>query len=356
MNNFQRKKFWKNRKVFITGHTGFKGSWLIIFLNIFKSKITGLSLKPNKFSFFNQAHCSKYLEKNYYSNINDLRSLRKNIKIAKPEIIFHLAAQPLVSESYKNPIKTLKTNIIGTANILEAVKDIKTVKVIVIITSDKVYKIKKKTNAFKENDEFGGIDPYSASKAASEIVINSYIQTYFKKKNMKIKIAVARSGNVLGGGDYSKNRIIPDILKALNKNKEMIVRNPNHIRPWQHVIEPLFGYILLAENLYLNKINLGKEGHGWNFGPKNKSFTSVSELLMKFNKLKKFKKIKKIKSKLSETKILKLNSKKSNKLLNWKQKWSIDDTIAKIFQWNKAFINKKNINEFSKNQIKEYLS
>jgi CDP-glucose 4,6-dehydratase len=354
MNNSQRLKFWKNRKVFITGHTGFKGSWLIIFLKIFKAKIIGLSLKQKKISLFNQAKCFRYLDKNFYSNINNLKNLKQKIKISEPEIIFHLAAQPLVSESYKNPLKTFKTNILGTANVLEASRQSKSVKVIVIITTDKVYKIKKKIISFRENDELGGKDPYSASKVGSEIVVNSYIESFFNK-NKKIKIVTARSGNVIGGGDYSKNRIIPDIINALNKNKEMIVRNPTHIRPWQHVIEPLFGYILLAEKLFSNKIDLNKLGYCWNFGPKINNFISVSKLLMKVNKHKKFKKIKIKKHKFSETKILKLNSKKSIKFLNWRQKWSIDETIRKIIDWNESFKNRTNINKLCIKQIKEYL-
>ena len=355
INNFiKKKKFWKNKRVFITGHTGFKGSWLVMFLNLFKPKIYGYSLRPKKLSLFNQANCAQLLKNNYYFDINNLKILKRKIKIAKPQIVFHLAAQPLVSTSYKDPVETFKTNIIGTINLLEAVREIKSVRVVLIITTDKVYKIKKINKAFVEEDELGGIDPYSASKASAEIVTNSIFESFFNKKNKKVKIATVRSGNVLGGGDYSDNRIIPDVLKAINQNKNLIIRNPNHIRPWQHVIEPLDGYMVLAEKLFNNtNKNLG---NAWNFGPKKNSFINVYRLIIKISKLVKFKKISFKKNIYKETPVLKLNSQKSNKYLNWKQKWDIDTTILKILDWNEAFKNKKNIRKTCENQIKDYLN
>ena len=355
MNNYLKKKknFWKGKKVFITGHTGFKGSWLTIFLNILDAKIFGYSLKPRKYSLFNQANCNNISHKNFYADINDLKKLKHKIKISKPQIIFHLAAQPLVSNAYMDPINTFKTNIIGTANLIEAVRNCKSVKVVVIITTDKVYKIKKKAKPFKENDELGGIDPYSASKASTEILVNSYIKS-FSKFNTKVKVATARSGNVLGGGDYSKDRIIPDILNAFNNKKKLIIRNPNHVRPWQHILEPLHGYIILAEKLFKNEIK--NVGHSWNFGPKNHSFIKVYKLLEKINKIIKIHKISVKTNYYKETKILKLNSYKSTKHLKWKQKWGIDDTIKKIVDWNNDFKNKKNVKQLCEEQIKEYLS
>ena len=356
MTNKHKKlqKFWKKKKVFITGHTGFKGTWLVIFLKLLEAKIYGYSLKAPKFSLFNQTNCSKLLNKNFYSNINNFKNLKNSINKNNPDIIFHLAAQPLVSESYLKPRNTFYTNIIGTSNLIEVAKMTKSVKVIIIITTDKVYKIVKRSKPFIESDELGGKDPYSASKACAEIISNSYIESFLNKKN-DMKISTARSGNVLGGGDYAKNRIIPDIIKALNNNQEMIIRNPNHIRPWQHVLEPLFGYLLLAEKLFLNKIDLNKLGYGWNFGPKAESFIPVSKLIEKIKKKKRFRKITLKKQIFNETKILKLNSTKSIKFLKWSQKWNIDETISKIFEWNEAFKNKKDMYEVCKNQIKEYL-
>ena len=348
----KRRNFWKNKKVFITGHTGFKGSWLVIFLNLLNAKLSGYSQKPKKVSLFNQAGCYNLLKNNFYSDINKLKDLKKKLNISKPEIVFHLAAQPLVSESYLSPLKTFKANIIGTANLIEACKNIKSIKVIIIITTDKVYKINKKNKAFRETDELGGKDPYSASKACAEIVVNSYYESYFKSNSDKVKMATARSGNVLGGGDYSKNRIIPDILNAINKKKELIIRNPNQIRPWQHVIEPIYGYIILAEKLFLNQI--GSMENSWNFGPKNNSFIKVYQLLDKINKIKKLKKISLKKNNYKETEILKLNSNKSKKYLKWIQKWDINETIKKILEWNENYINKKNILKTCEAQIKSY--
>ena len=178
-----------------------------------------------------------------------------------------MAAQPLVSESYKDPLETFKTNIIGTANIIEASRSIKTVKTLIIVTIDKVYKIESKQKSFKENDVLGGIDPYSASKASAEIIVNSMIESFVKNQKNKIKIATVRSGNVLGGGDYAKNRILPDILNSINTGKELKIRNPNHVRPWQHVIEPLDGYMILAQNFLTTKF---RKNHAWNFGPKKR--------------------------------------------------------------------------------------
>ena len=353
-NSFKElKNFWKNKRVFITGHTGFKGTWLVIFLNMMKAKIYGYSLKAPKFSLFNQTKSSKLVKENYYLNINDLNSLKKKLHKSKPQIVFHLAAQPLVSNSYEDPLNTFMPNIIGTANLLEAIKEIKSIKVVVIITTDKVYKIKKKNKYFLEHDELGGKDPYSASKVCAEILVNSYIKTFFDQLSHRIRISTARSGNVLGGGDYSKNRIIPDILKSINHKKKLIIRNPKHIRPWQHVIEPVFGYLLLAQNLFLNK--LLKRSHSWNFGPNYNSFISVYELLAKIKKLKNIKNISIKKNNYIETKVLKLNSEKAKKYLRWSQKWNMDKTIKKILEWNDSYNSKKNMRKICEKQIKEYL-
>lgn len=347
------KKFWKNKKIFITGHTGFKGTWLTIFLKLLGANISGYSLKPKKISIFNKTDCKKILNKNFYLDINNYNNLKKKIYEVKPNIIFHLAAQPLVRESFEEPINTFQTNIIGTINLLEAIKYAKFVKSVVIITTDKVYKIKNNNKSYTETDELGGKDPYSASKACAEIAINSYIESFYKKKFLDQKVAVARSGNVLGGGDYSKNRLLPDIIRSINSNKEMIVRNPDHIRPWQHVIEPIYGYLLLAQKKYKRK--LAKEGHAWNFGPKKSNFVKVSQVISKMNEIKKFKKISIKKDKIKETKILKLNSSKAIKYLNWRPRWSIDKTLKKIIDWNSSEKKKENLKKICEEQIFDYL-
>tara|TARA_B100000927_G_scaffold231352_1_gene191387 strand:- start:166 stop:1242 length:1077 start_codon:yes stop_codon:yes gene_type:complete len=346
------KNFWKNKKVFLTGHTGFKGTWLTIMLNMLEAKVAGYSLRPKKLSLFNQTKCSKLLKNNYFLDVNNLNTLKKKIKKTKPDIIFHLAAQPLVTLSFKKPVDTFQTNVIGTLNLLEAAKNVKSVKSVVIITTDKVYKVNTTSKSYVETDELGGKDPYSASKACSEILTNSYVLSFLNHSNL-MTVSTARSGNVIGGGDYSKDRLVPDILESFNKNKILAVRNPDHVRPWQHVIEPLYGYLLLAEKQFLNQ--LSNLDHSWNFGPKKKSFISVKQVINKFRKKKLIKKILIKKNKNIETKILTLNSNKASKYLNWNQKWDIDQTLQKIIEWNNIVNKKKNYREICENQIKEYL-
>jgi CDP-glucose 4,6-dehydratase len=277
VNNLKKyKKFWANKKVFITGHTGFKGTWLGIILNILKANIHGYALKPEKNSLFIKSKILKSFKTNTFANINDFELLKKKLITIKPTILIHLAAQPLVIESYKNPKKTFETNIIGTLNVLEAAREVKTLKSIIIVTTDKVYKIKKKNKIYVENDELWGTDPYSASKVGAEIVTHSYLNSFFKKKKLKSKIATVRAGNVLGGGDFSENRIIPDIYKAIKNKNNLVIRNPNYIRPWQHVIDPLMGYLKLAQIQYYYKKKLN---NNWNFGPDKKSFKKVIDVV-----------------------------------------------------------------------------
>ena len=348
------KKFWKNKRVFITGHTGFKGTWLSIFLNMFNAQIFGYSLKPERISLFNQTRAFEFCKKNFYSNINDLKEIKKKLSQSKPEIIFHLAAQPLVSDSYRDPVNTFNTNIIGTVNLLEAARNIKSIKSIVIITTDKVYKINNSNKSYVENDEIGGQDPYSASKACTEIIVNSYIQSFTKKSFLKNKISTARSGNVLGGGDYSRNRLMPDILNAINYNRELVIRSPEHVRPWQHVIEPIYGYVLLAQKQFQKRII--KSNHAWNFGPRKDNFINVNQIVKKVKKIKNLKKIVVKKNNITETKILKLNSNKAMKNLKWKQKWNINQTIEKIIIWNDLNKKNKKTKNICEDQIIDYLN
>ena len=326
------EKFWKKKKVLITGHTGFKGSWLCIILNFLNSKIYGYSLAPKKNSLFLKSGIKNYLAANKYENINKLDKLEKFIKKTKPEIVFHLAAQPLVLDSYKNPLKTFTTNILGTINLLEVIKKTKSVKSVVIITTDKVYKINKKEKAYSENDELGGNDPYSSSKACAEVIINSYVQSFFNKTSLRNKVATARAGNVIGGGDFSKNRLVPDIISVINNKKRLLVRNPLQIRPWQHVLDPLMGYLLLAEKQYNNKIKV--LNNCWNFGPNNKSCKKVIEIVNYVKKITKFDYKIKINNNYKETEILKLDSFKARKLLGWITEWSINDSLDKTIEWN----------------------
>ena len=221
-----------------------------------------------------------------------------------------------------------------------------------IITTDKVYKINPISKSYVETDELGGKDPYSASKACAEILINSYILSFLNSSN-SMKVSTARSGNVIGGGDYSKERLVPDILRAFNENKLLTIRNPDHVRPWQHVIEPIYGYLILAEKQYLNKIS--KLDHSWNFGPKKASFVTVKQVISKFKNQKIINRCLIKKNRNIETKILKLNSSKAIKYLKWKQKWNIDQTLKKIIEWNTSTRKEKNFRKMCENQITEYL-
>jgi len=345
------KKFWKNKRVFITGHTGFKGSWLIILLKLLGAKVFGYALKPDKKSLFNQIDGDKIIDGNYFGNINDLKILNSKINLFKPEIIFHLAAQSLVIDSYLDPLKTYKTNLMGTANILEAIRKKKFIKSVVIITTDKVYKPRKNIKKFSETDELGGYDPYSASKSCSEILLNSYIHCFFENSNLKNKVSSARSGNVIGGGDYSKNRLLPDIINSINFNKSLYIRNPNHVRPWQHVIEPIIGYLLLSQKLFEKKLN---KYHGWNFGPENNNMISVIKLVNLIKKNYPLKiKLKKQRP-FYESSVLRLNNSKSKKFLNWKPRWGMKQSLKKVLEWNFLYKRKISARKICEQQFINY--
>jgi CDP-glucose 4,6-dehydratase len=349
------KKFWSKKRVLITGHTGFKGSWLSIILTYLNSTIDGYSLKPRKNSLFNKSMILKKLRSNTYSDINNLAKLKKKIKDCKPEIIFHLAAQPLVIDSYKDPIKTLNTNIMGTANLLESIRNIKSIKSVVIITTDKVYKINKNNKAYRETDQLGGFDPYSSSKVGTEIVVESYIKSFFKNSILKNRISTVRAGNVIGGGDYSTNRLIPDIISAINNKKKLKIRSPNHIRPWQHVLDPLMGYLILAKKQYIGKVD--NKLHSWNFGPNKSNFKRVIEIARYIKTLQRFEYIfTKNNVNFKETEILKLNSLKAKKKLNWTSKWNLTKSIKKTLEWNENINNGISAKEMCERQFLMYIN
>ena len=265
---------YRNKRILVTGHTGFKGSWLCKWLNHLDAEVFGYSLKPSTEP--NHFELSNPKVNSHINNIQDLNSLRNFITKIEPEIIFHLAAQPLVLESYQEPVETFTTNIIGTANILEAARYTDTVKAVIIVTTDKCYKNKELIYGYRETDELGGYDPYSASKACTELVTESYRHSFFKKDDTDLLIASARAGNVLGGGDWTSNRIFKDIAIAASEKEKLILRNPESIRPWQHVLEPLSGYLLLGQLLFQNRHEFAEP---WNFGPSYDSNITVRELV-----------------------------------------------------------------------------
>ena len=254
-------KFWQNRSVFLSGHTGFKGGWLALWLTDMGAKVHGYSLgtKSNP-SFFKETKLKEKLASSTIDDIQNLSALKSSMTFANPSLIIHMAAQSLVLESYNNPVETFRTNIIGTANILEAARKINTVEAIVNITSDKCYENKEQLEPYLENDKLGGHDPYSSSKACAELISNAYRNSFLNECG--IKIATVRAGNVIGGGDWAPNRLIPDLLRSIDSGKKLFIRSPNSVRPWQHVLEPLSGYLLLAEKLLTEGNNYGE---AWNF-------------------------------------------------------------------------------------------
>lgn len=330
--NFKNNIF-KDKNIIVTGHTGFKGSWLVACLHLLGAKVTGISLKTGSSGQFRYFKKIK-IYKDYRFDISDEKKLFKVFKKTKPYFVFHLAAQALVFDSIQDPIKTWKSNLIGTINILNCLNKLKHKCHGIIITSDKCYKNKEIRRGYKEFDELGGSDPYSASKASAEISFNSFYQSFLKNKK-NIKVVSCRAGNVIGGGDWSRNRIIPDCIKSWSNRKTLIIRSPNATRPWQFVMEPIFGYLVLATHLVKDqKIN----GESFNFGPSSKKMVSVLNLIKMLSKNFKFSKFKVEKEKrVKESTLLKLNSIKIKKLLNWKTKLSLRETINYISIWYNMF-------------------
>jgi CDP-glucose 4,6-dehydratase len=343
------KSFWHDRKVLITGHSGFKGSWLSFWLKNLGAKVYGISLAPNTNpSLFNQLNLIDTLDESHFIDIRNNLELDKIIFKLRPEVVFHLAAQPLVLEGYKNPLMTWETNLMGSLNLLNSLTNLRTKLSLVMITTDKVYKNKEWIYGYREQDELGGYDPYSASKAACEMAIDSWRLSYCEPKNNEetlLRIASARSGNVIGGGDWSKDRIIPDAIRALNKNTEIILRNPNSTRPWQHVLDPLSGYILLAEKLYKysqenNNDLKNKFATSYNFGPSIESNKKVIELVEEISKYWSGLKVTNtIDNNFHEANRLNLQTDKSFHYLQWRPKWDFENSVKRTIEWYKKIQN-----------------
>ncbi len=352
-------KFYKNKKIIITGHTGFKGAWLTQILLNFKANIVGISLPPEKSPNLFEVLKLKNNIKNYFVDIRDYEKLKDVFLKEKPEIVFHLAAQAIVRDSYDDPLNTISTNVLGTANVLQVIKEVGGVKSVVIITTDKVYENKEWHYAYRENDALGGYDPYSASKAAADIISNSYIQSFFNLKDYNIKhnslIAIARAGNVIGGGDWARYRLIPDIVRSIyDKNEKIEIRNPQSIRPWQHVLEPLSGYLMLGKGLYEGKTCLSG---AYNFGPNNESFVTVEKLLNHAIKIlgKGVYEINPDKSNKHESSLLKLDINKADILLNWRPKLCLKENLELTFNWYKSYYKKSgDIVKITNQQINNY--
>lgn len=336
------KDFWKGKKVFITGHTGFKGSWLSIWLHKLGAEITGYSLPPEDESMFNICGIDKIIKKNVYADVNNLKDLKK--AMAGNEIVFHLAAQALVRESYDKPIYTMQTNIMGTANVLEACTD-NDVKSTVIVTTDKVYENKEWVWGYREDDNLGGDDPYSASKACAELLVNSY------RASFNLPVATARAGNVIGGGDFACDRIVPDCIRASRACQSIVLRNPDATRPFQHVLEPLRGYIKLAELLYINGFS-SEYDTSFNFG--SDESMSVIDLAKNVSNHIALEIDTKLVNNLHEAHNLKLDSSNAKEVLKWRSTWNINEAVNQTINWYKAYLNNEEMYNYTLKQMEYF--
>jgi len=344
------KDFWKGKRVFLTGHTGFKGSWLSIWLTSMGSIVKGYSLlPPTSPSLYVEARVDELIE----STIGDIRNqkeLANSMLLFDPEILIHMAAQPLVRYSYNEPIETYEVNIIGTAKVLEVARSCNRLKAIINITTDKCYENVGFDKSYTEGDSMGGVDPYSSSKGCAELVTASYRRSFFN--DLGIGIASVRAGNVIGGGDWATDRLIPDILKSFELDKAVEVRNPNATRPWQHVLEPLSGYLLLAQRLYYNNEDYSE---GWNFGPDEKDVKPVHWILDKMTshwpdatwKLDK-------NSNPYEASFLKLNISKASERLGWKPTWDLQMTLLNIIRWHKLWLDGSDMRKVCATEIDNF--
>lgn len=346
------KKFYKNKKILLTGHTGFKGYWLSLFLKILGAKIYGISLTPNIKDnlLYKTTNLKSIFDLEFFCDISNYKKVDFFVKKIKPNVVFHLAAQALVIESYKNPFETYKTNVLGTVSILNSIRELSSIKSFVNITTDKVYLNDNRDYGYSEEDILMGIDPYSNSKSCSELVTYSYIKSFLQN----IPVSTCRSGNVIGGGDFSENRIIPDCYRAIKNNLVLIIRNKNSIRPYQHVLDPIFLYLLIGMKQTQNK-NLASS---YNIGPDVKDCLTTFDLAKSFykffNKDFKFKEKKIFKEK--EANFLKLDNSKIRNVFNWSPLLSIEKAIFYTSKWYQTLLLKKeNIFQYSKNQIKKII-
>lgn len=352
------KSFWQGKRVFITGHTGFKGGWLSLWLQNMGATVKGYALvAPTEPSLFETARIADGM----ISEIGDIRNydqLLKSISDFKPEIVFHMAAQPLVRLSYSEPVETYSTNVMGTVYLLEALRHVGGANAIINITSDKCYDNKEWVWGYRENEAMGGYDPYSNSKGCAELVTSSYRNSFFnpaKYEQHGTALATVRAGNVIGGGDWALDRVVPDILRAFERSSPVIIRNPHAIRPWQHVLEPLSGYLLLAQKMYCEG---AKFADGWNFGPNDTDATPVQNIVEKM---------------VSfwgqdaswqldgnehphEAHYLKLDCSKAKMQLGWHPRWSLDTTLARIVDWHQAWLSDTDMHDYSINEINSYMN
>jgi len=348
--------FWRNKKVFITGHTGFKGSWLALWLHSLGARVTGYALKPpTDPSLFDLAKVGD-LVTSILADIRDLDTLQEKIGQARPEIIIHLAAQPIVRDSYKNPVETYSVNVMGTVHLLEAVRKCPGVKAVINVTTDKCYENREWVWGYRENEPMGGYDPYSNSKACSELATASYRDSFFNLQDFSrhgVALATARSGNVIGGGDWATDRLIPDCIRSLLQGEKVRIRNPFSTRPWQHVLEPLAGYLLLAQSLY----EKGSEfAEAWNFGPEDSDARPVEWMVKRVCTLWGDAGAYEVEGgeKPHEAHYLKLDCSKAKARLHWHPRWNLEQAIDRVLEWVRAHARGEDMRKVSLQQITAY--
>lgn len=344
--------FWKGKRVFLTGHTGFKGSWTALWLQSLGAIVKGYSLQPpTQPSLFYEAKVDEDMVSEI-GNINDLTTLKSSMTEFNPDVLLHMAAQPLVRLSYKEPIETYMTNVIGTANVLESARACPNLKAIVSITTDKCYENKEWAWGYRENEPMGGHDPYSSSKGCAELVTSAYRRSFFNTNDTAF-LASGRAGNVIGGGDWAADRLIPDILRAFEKEESVIIRNPLSTRPWQHVLEPISGYLVLAENLYTKGETFAE---GWNFGPKDDDCKSVGwildKMVAKWGEGAQWELDKN--NNPHEAGFLKLDCSKAAQRLHWNPQWNLNKTLDLIINWHQNWLSGKNIKQQCLQEIASY--
>lgn len=343
--------FYKGKRVLITGHTGFKGAWLCQMLINAGAEVTGYALNPpTKPSLFEIANISGKMN-SVIGDIRDLSKLKETFIKTQPEIVFHLAAQPIVRESYKNPVYTYETNVMGTVNICECVRTSDSVKSFLNVTTDKVYLNKEWEWGYRENEELDGYDPYSNSKSCSELVTHSYINSFFK--NMNIAVSTARAGNVIGGGDFASDRIIPDCIRAAIKHEDIVVRNPFSTRPYQHVLEPIYAYLMIAQKQYEDIKYAGY----YNVGPDDRDCFQTGALVDLFVKYwgEGMKWIDKYDGGPREANFLKLDCSKLKKTFGWQPHWDLNIAIEKVVEWSKCWLTNGDIEKCMNKQIEEFM-
>lgn len=344
--------FWRGKRVLLTGHTGFKGSWLSLWLQSMGAELKGLALEPPTTpSLFVEAKVAQGMV-SQIGDIRDYDTVLKAVAEFKPEIVIHMAAQPLVRYSYKNPIETYATNVMGTVHLFEAIRQTGTAKAVVNVTTDKCYENKEWVWGYREDEPMGGFDPYSSSKGCSELVTSAYRRSYFAETG--VALASARAGNVIGGGDWAEDRLVPDILRAFENKQPVVIRNPHSTRPWQHVLEPLSGYLTVAEHLWAEPKAYAE---GWNFGPRDEDAKPVGWI------------VECMASKWDgaswriddgdhphEANYLKLDISKARQHLSWSPRWDLDTALNKIVTWHQAWLAKADVRQLSLEQINQYIS